>query len=306
MTASYYFRRFALSFVMILAVASLSFLLLHSLPGDPIDMILGDQASNIDKASLRSALGLDQGLSVQYVNFLKGLVTLNWGQSLFIHKSIFNEIAGRVPNSFLLAVTAMFIALLVSLPIGIASAIYRTQIWSQLVSLLCIFATSLPSFFLAPLMILIFCVNKHWLPIGGNDSFSSVILPSATLAIGLSSVLIQFTKTSFSEFMDHEFVQVLKAKGVHPIKIYFTHILKNALSPIVSVVGLQLGSLLSGALIVESIFDWPGLGTLLYQAVQGRDYPMVQYCVLVTAIIYSLVHFALDLIYPILQPRLRA
>ena len=291
---------------MILAVASLSFLLLHSLPGDPIDMILGDQASNIDKASLRSALGLDQGLGVQYVNFLKGLVTLNWGQSLFSHKSIFNEIAGRVPNSFLLAVTAMFIALLVSLPIGIASAIYRTQIWSQLVSLLCIFATSLPSFFLAPLMILIFCVNRHWLPIGGKDSFSSVILPSATLAIGLSSVLIQFTKTSFSEFMNHEFVQVLKAKGVHPIKIYFTHILKNALSPIVSVVGLQLGSLLSGALIVESIFDWPGLGTLLYQAVQGRDYPMVQYCVLVTAIIYSLVHFALDLIYPILQPRLRA
>ena len=139
----------------------------------------------------------------------------------------------------------------------------------------------------------------------GNETLSSVVLPALTLSIGLSSVLIQFTKKSFLDYFYQDFVQVLRAKGVHPIQIYFVHIMKNALTPIVSVIGLQLGALLSGALIVESIFDWPGLGTLLYQAVQGRDYPLVQYCVLVTALIYAFVHFMLDLIYPILQPRLR-
>lgn len=290
---------------MIWAVASLSFLLLHALPGDPIDMILGDQASNIDKASLRASLGLDQSIFLQYGDFLKGLVTLNWGQSLFSHRSVFKEISECVPNTFLLALTALTFAISTSLPIGILASIYREKLWSRLLSILCIFAISLPSFFLAPMMILFFCVRHHWLPIGGNESASSVILPAATLSIGLCSVLIQFTKTSFSEYLHQDFVQVLRAKGAHPVRIYLVHVMKNALTPIASVVGLQLGALLSGALIVESIFDWPGLGTLIYQAVQGRDYPLVQHCVLVTALIYAGVHFLLDLIYPILQPRLR-
>ncbi len=306
MSPSYYFRRLFLSLIMILAVASLSFLLLHALPGDPIDMILGDQASNIDKATLRAALGLDQGMSTQYLNFLKGLVSLNWGQSIFSHKNIFNEISTRLPNTFFLAFTALIFSSATSIPIGVAAAIHQGKNWSRILSVLCIFATSLPSFFLAPLMILFFCVRHHWLPIGGNESLASVILPALTLSVGLCAVLIQFTKASFSDYMHLDFVQVLRAKGTHPLKIYLAHILKNALTPIVSVIGLQLGALLSGALIVESIFDWPGLGTLLYQAVQSRDYPLVQHCVLVTALIYALVHFVLDLIYPILQPRLRA
>lgn len=303
---SYYLRRLMLSLVMLWAVASLSFMMLHALPGDPIDMILGEQASNVDKEALRASLGLNQSLALQYTHFLSGLVRGEWGESLFSHKSIYREISERVPNTFLLAFTALGLAILFSLPLGVAAAIYRQQKWSEMLSMLCVFAISIPSFFLAPLLILFFCVRNHWLPIGGNDSFRSVILPSLTLAIGLSAVLIQFTKASFSEFMHQDFVRVLRAKGAHPIKIYLVHILKNAMTPIASVIGLQLGALLSGALIVESIFDWPGLGTLMYQAVQGRNYPLVQHCVLVTAFIYAIVHLLLDLIYPLLQPKLRS
>lgn len=305
MTFAYGVRRLLLSVIMVWTVATLSFLLLHALPGDPIDMILGDQASNIDKAALRLSLGLDKAIILQYADFLKGLVTLNWGQSIFSHRSIYKEISEHVPNTFLLALTSLSFAILVSIPLGALAAIYRRRLWSKALSIICVFMISLPSFFLAPLMILFFCVRNQWLPIGGNESAASVILPAATLSIGLCSVLIQFTKTSFTEFMNQSFVQVLRAKGAHPAKIYFVHVMKNALTPIASVVGLQLGALLSGALIVESIFDWPGLGTLIYQAVQGRDYPLVQYCVLVTAIIYALIHLLLDMIYPVLQPRLR-
>jgi glutathione transport system permease protein len=303
---AYSFRRLIFSIVMLWAVASLSFVMLHALPGDPIDMILGEQASNIDKEVLRASLGLNQSLGHQYLHFLSGLVHGEWGESLFSHKSIYREISERVPNTFLLAFTALGLAILVSLPLGVAAAIYRQKKWSETLSMLCVFAISIPSFFLAPLLILFFCVRHHWLPIGGNDSYRSVILPSLTLAIGLSAVLIQFTKASFSEFMHQDFVRVLRAKGAHPIKIYLIHVLKNAMSPIASVIGLQLGALLSGALIVESIFDWPGLGTLIYQAVQSRNYPLVQHCVLVTAFIYAFVHFVLDLIYPLLQPKLRS
>ncbi len=303
---TYYLRRLMLSLVMLWAVASLSFMMLHALPGDPIDMILGEQASNVDKEALRASLGLNQSLALQYTHFLSGLVRGEWGESLFSHKSIYREISERVPNTFLLAFTALGLAILFSLPLGVAAAIYRQQKWSEILSMLCVFAISIPSFFLAPLLILFFCVRNHWLPIGGNDSFRSVILPSLTLAIGLSAVLIQFTKASFSEFMHQDFVRVLRAKGAHPIKIYLIHILKNAMTPIASVIGLQLGALLSGALIVESIFDWPGLGTLMYQAVQGRNYPLVQHCVLVTAFIYAIVHLLLDLIYPLLQPKLKS
>ncbi len=306
MPIAYYLRRLMLSLVMLWAVASLSFVMLHTLPGDPIDMILGEQASNVDKEVLRASLGLNQSLTLQYSHFLSGLVRGEWGESLFSHKSIYREISERIPNTFLLAFTALAIAILVSLPLGVLAAIYRNQKWSQALSLLCVFTISIPSFFLAPLLILFFCVRNHWLPIGGNESIRSVILPSLTLALGLSAVLIQFTKTSFSDFMHQDFVRVLRAKGSHPIKIYLVHVLKNAMTPIASVIGLQLGALLSGALIVESIFDWPGLGTLIYQAVQSRNYPLVQHCVLVTAFIYAFVHFVLDLIYPLLQPKLRS
>jgi ABC-type dipeptide/oligopeptide/nickel transport system permease component len=305
MSLTYYVRRLFLSVVMIWAVASLSFLLLHALPGDPVDMILGDQASNIDKVALRSSLGLDQNLILQYGHFVKGLITLNWGQSIFSHKSVYKEIAEHLPNTFFLAITALLFAVCLSIPLGVLAAIDRHKTWSRALSVLCVFMISLPSFFLAPLLILFFCVRNHWLPIGGNESLSSVLLPAATLSIGLCSVLIQFTKTSVTEFIHQDFVQVLRAKGVSKFKIYFVHVMKNALTPIVSVIGLQLGALLSGALIVESIFDWPGLGTLIYQAVQSREYPLVQHCVLVTALIYAVVHLLLDFIYPILQPRLR-
>ena len=305
MSLSHLGKRALLSILMIWTVATLSFLLIHALPGDPVDMILGDQASNFDKASLRASLGLDQNLPKQYYDFQKNLVTLNWGQSLFSHRNIFKEISTHLPHTFYLAVTALLISVFISIPVGAIAAIHQYTAWSELLSLGCIFAISLPSFFLAPLMILFFCVSHHWLPIGGNETFLSVALPAATLSIGLSSALIQFTKTSFIEFISLDFVRVLRAKGAHPFRIYFVHVMKNALSPVVSIIGLQLASLLSGALIVESIFDWPGMGTLIYQAVQGRDYPLVQYCVLTTAIIYTLVNFSIDLIYPILQPRLR-
>ena len=305
MALSYYIRRFVFSIVMVWAVATLSFLMIHALPGDTIDMILGDQATQIDRASLREALGLDQNLVIQYSVFIKGLVRLEWGQSLFNHKNVYREISERLPNTLLLALSALLIAVVISLPLGMMAAVYQHFLWSRILSLVCVFMVSLPSFFLAPILILYFCIHHHWLPIGGNDSALSVLLPAFTLAVGLSSVLIQFTKSSFSNYLNQDFVRVLRAKGLPASKIYFVHILKNSMTPIASVIGLQLGALLSGALIVESIFDWPGLGTLLYQAVQSRDYPLVQHCVLVTALIYAMVHFLLDLIYPILQPRLR-
>ena len=301
----YTFHRILTTLPIVFGVITLTFLLIHFVPGDPVDIMLGDQATAFDRAALNKELGLDRPLPQQYASYLIGLTQLDLGRSLQSKRPVWDEIIERMPATVELTFFAILVSVLIGIPLGVLAAIYHNSWFDHSILFGGLVGLSMPSFWLGPMLILLFSIELDWLPVSERGGIEHLILPSLSLASGLAAILMRMTRASMLEVINEDYMTVARAKGVHPAKIYFKHALSNALMPIITILGLQFGALLTGTIIIETIFDWPGIGTLLYSSIQQRNYPLVQGCVLIIALIYVTVNFLTDLAYAAANPKVR-
>lgn len=299
----YVIRRFLLAGPLLLGVATLVFSLIHLIPGDPVEVMLGTGAGAADIEGLRRQLGLDRPLLDQYAAFLRGLLKADLGISLRYRDPVASLLAERYPATLALALCSLFLALALSLPAGVASALRPGGRIDRLATLFSALALSLPSFCLGPILILLFAIRLDWLPVSGMDSPVAVVLPAVTLALSLAALLTRLVRAALAEEIGALYVRSARSRGLPGTRAVIRHALRNALPPVLTVAGLQLGSLLTGAILTETIFAWPGLGRLLIQAIAHRDYPLVQGCVLLIASTYIVVNLAADLLHGLLDPR---
>ena len=302
----YIIRRLLQMIPITLGILTLVFSLIHLIPGDPAAQIAGEGARPEDIERVKKSLGLDQPLWVQYVDYLKRLARGDLGRSFRTNESVSREIAARYPATMQLAFGAMLVALLVAFPLGIISAIYRNSWIDNLARFFALIGVSMPSFWFGPLLIIAFAINRTWFPVSGReDGIRSLVLPSLTMGLALAAILTRMIRVSLAEELGQLYVTTAVAKGVTRVRAVFRHALKNALIPVITVLGLQFGSLLTGAIITEQIFSWPGLGRLLIQSITARDYPQVQASILVIALTYIMVNFISDLMYAFVDPRIK-
>ncbi len=299
------FRRTAGFFSVIFGVLLLTFLLIHLVPGDPIEVMLGESASTADREQLRADLGLNQPLVQQFGHYLGKLAHGDLGQSIHTKTPIIELIKTRYPATVKLAVLSLIIGLAIGIPLGIYAALKANHWQDFLVTIVSVRFSAMPAFWLGPMLMLVFAVWLGWLPVSGMDSHASIILPALTLGFGLSAILTRMTRTSMLEVLNEDFIRTARAKGLNEKAVIFRHALRAALLPIITVVGLQMGSLLAGTVITETIFSWDGIGRLLVESIEKRDYPVTQACVLVVALSYVAVNFLTDLLYSKLDPRVR-
>lgn len=303
--AKFLIRRLLWMLPVALGVVTLVFFLIHLLPGDPVDMILGETAPAVDRAALRSALHLDRPILWQYGHFLSEIARGNLGTSFSTQQPVLQIIVARYPATLELAIAATLIALFIAIPLGIVSALLRDSLADHAILLFSLLGASMPGFWVGPLLIIVFSLQLDLLPVSGRSGIASLILPAVTLGIGMAAVLTQLARSSLLEVMHAEFVLSAKAKGLSQRSVILKHAFRCALIPIVTVVGLQVGALLTGTIITETIFSWPGLGRLTIQAIQSRDYPLVQGCILFTAMTYLFVNLLVDLFYAKIDPRIK-
>src|SRR5215210_3461492 len=302
----YIIRRILQMIPITLGILTLIFSLIHLIPGDPAVQIAGEGARPHDVQNVRIALGLDKPLWQQYVTYINNLLHGDLGRSFRTNESVAKEIAVRYPATMQLAFGAMFVALLVAFPLGIISAIYRNSWIDNVARFFALIGVSMPSFWFGPLLIIAFAINRHWFPVSGREEgLKSLVLPSITMGLALSAILTRMIRTSLADELTQLYVTTAVAKGVTRSKAIFRHALKNALIPVITILALQFGSLLTGAIITEQIFSWPGLGRLLIQSITTRDYPQVQASILVIALTYILVNFFSDLLYGVVDPRIK-
>ncbi len=298
-------RRLALTVPVLLGVATLVFSLIHLVPGDPVQAMLGEAAAEEDIAALRARLGLDRPLLEQYGTFLSGAVGGDLGTSLRTGEPVIDAIVGRLPATLELAIAAMLVAVGVSIPLGILAAVRRGTLVDHAATALALTGVSIPNFWLGPLLAIVFAVELGWLPVSGRGTLAHLVLPAITLGTALAAILARMTRAALIEELRKPYVQAARARGASRTRAVLCHALPNSLIPVVTLIGLQCGAVLSGAVITETIFAWPGIGRLLIQSIGFRDYPMVQGCILLIAVIYVGVNLAIDLVYGLLDPRIR-
>lgn len=301
----YLAKRLLLLLPVLFGVFTITFFLIHMIPGDPVEIMLGDYSSTADRDSLRHELGLDRPIGEQYLTQLKNIFRLDLGRSLHSKKQVSDEIFSRVPASLELGAAALFLAIAIGIPLGVLAAIKESTKTDHGVLLASVFALSFPALWSGPLLIWIFAIQLDILPMGERDTFWNLILPSVSLSIGIIALITRMTRSSMLDVLAEDYIRVAKAKGLPPWVMYFKHALINAIIPILTVLGLVMGALLTGAVIVETIFDWPGIGLLMFQAIQNRDYPVVQGCVLFVSIVYVASNFLTDLAYGFFNPKIR-
>ncbi len=302
---SWLIRRLFLLFPTLFGVITCVFLMIHLIPGDPVEIMLGETAVAADKELLRHQLGLDKPIATQYILYLGNLLKGDIGSSIHTQEPVFDEIISRWPATAELAVAALFFAILFSVPLGILSAAKKDSVVDRGSLFLSLFGIAMPNFWLGPLLIIVFSIWLGWFPVSGRGGFLSVILPAITLGTAMAAILLRLTRSSILEVADEDFIRAARARGQNEFLVYSKHALSNALLPVVTIVGLQLGALLSGAVITETIFSWPGIGRLMIESIEARDYPMVQGCMLSIATCYVVVNFLTDLLYASLDPRIR-
>ncbi len=288
----------------LLGVSVLVFLMIHLVPGDPAQVMLQEYGSSEQVASLRHALGLDRPLPVQYATFVWRLLHADLGTSIRSGRSVAAEIAFRLPNTLRLTIASMAIASALGLLLGTLAAISHRRLLDHASMVIALAGISLPAFWFGLVLILIFSYYLRWLPPAGADSLSSLVLPAATLGASAAAIIARLTRSSLLEVLRQEFVRTARAKGVGETRMLVRHALRNALIPVVSIAGLQFAGLLGGAVIVETVFGWPGIGRLAVDAIFNRDIPMIQGIVLVGAAIFVLVNLAVDVLYGFLDPRI--
>lgn len=298
-------RRVLLTVPVLLGVATLVFSLIHLVPGDPAQAMLGDGASPQDIAELRTNLGLDRPLPAQYVAFLRSAVTGDLGLSFRTGQPVTQMIAERVPATAELALAAMTVAILLAIPLGIIAAVWKNTWVDHAAMTFSLAGISVPNFWLGPLMAIVFAVELGWLPVSGRGTLGHLVLPAVSLGLALSAILARMTRASLLEELGELYVRAARARGASPSAAVLAHALRNSLIPLVTIVALQFGAVLTGAVITETIFAWPGIGRLLIQSIGFRDYPMVQGCILLIAVTYVTVNLLTDVLYGVLDPRIR-
>ncbi|MCH9646905.1 MAG: ABC transporter permease [Deltaproteobacteria bacterium] len=303
--ARYALRRIAQAIPIAFLVATLVFSLIHLIPGDPVEIMLGEGAQAADLEALRARLGLDKPLGEQYFSFLRGLVRGDLGNSIHYQRPVTELLLESYPATLELALASMLVALLLAVPLGLVAAANRDGILDHGSRLFALTGVSMPNFWLGPMLILAFSIHWNLFPVSGREGWSSLVLPAITLGTALSGLLTRMVRSSVVEELEKPYFRSARAKGLARNQALIRHALKNALIPVLTVVGLQFGALLTGAIITETIFSWPGLGRLLIQAIRLRDYPLVQGGILVIAVTYVLVNLATDLFYAVLDPRIR-
>ena len=291
--------------LVIFGVVSIVFLLIHMIPGDPVEIMLGESASTTDREALRVALGLNQPLPVQFRHYLAGLLQLDMGTSIHFRRPVADLLMERLPATAMLAAVTLLLTVMMALPLGIMAAVRRDSLWDTGAMSFSMLGVSIPNFWLGPILILVFSLWLGWFPVSGHSGPGSVVLPALTLSTGLIAVLSRMVRSSMLEVLGEDYMRTAKAKGMPPRHVILHHGLRNALLPVITLLGLQLGALLAGAVITETVFSWPGVGLLTIESIQSRDYPVVQACVLLISITYVLVSLLTDLAYAWIDPRIR-
>jgi peptide/nickel transport system permease protein len=303
--ARYLLRRLLMTIPVLLGVATLVFALIHLVPGDPAQSMLGDSASPEDVARLRDSLGLDEPLLVQYKSFLFGIARGDLGTSFRYGTPVTEEIRSRLFRTAQLAVAAMMVAILFAIPLGILAAVFRGTAIDHAAMTLALVGISMPNFWLGPLLAILFAIVLGWLPVAGTGTIWHLVLPAVTLGAALSAILARMTRASVLEELRELYVLAARARGVSRARAVLRHAFRNSLIPIVTIIGLQFGAVLTGTIITETIFAWPGVGRLLIQAINFRDYPLVQGCILFISVTYVMMNLLTDLTYGWLDPRIR-
>ncbi|QHS51297.1 ABC transporter permease [Edaphobacter sp. 12200R-103] len=304
-------KRVLLTLPVLWVVVSVVFLLIHLVPGDPIVQMLGEGATASDIGALRHAYGLDVPLIEQYLHYWRGILHGDLGQSLRMHDSVTHLILQRYPYTLALTIAALILGVGASIPVGIASALHRNRWQDRSLGVLSLVGLSFPNFALGPILILIFSIGLGWLPVStaGNGSLADfllhLILPAITLGLSLAAVLTRMVRTAMLEELSQDYIRTARAKGLPERTVVYRHALRNALIPVLTVIGLQFGSLLAGAIVTEIIFSWPGIGRLTISAIYNRDYALVQGCILAVGLTYVAVNLLTDVAYTVANPRMR-
>ena len=286
-------------------VVSLVFLLIHLVPGDPILQMLGESAPAADVEAARHAYGFDVPLGQQYLHYWKGVLHGDLGPSVRFNQSVTSLIAQRYPYTLQLTIAALLVAILLSVPAGVRSARRRDRWDDRLLGVVSLFGLSFPNFALGPILILFFAINLGLLPVSGSGTFAHLVLPAITMGGALAAILTRMVRTSMLEELGQDYVRTARAKGLSEGTVVYRHALRNAMIPVITVLGLQFGALLAGAIVTETIFSWPGIGRLTIQAIGNRDYYLVQGCILAIGLTYVAVNFLTDLLYSVANPRIR-
>jgi peptide/nickel transport system permease protein len=299
------FTRLAYMLPVVWLVVSVVFLLIHLVPGDPIQTMLGEGAASADIQAARHAFGLDVPLPTQYVRYWRGVLHGDLGHSLRLNQPVTRLVAQAYPETLALTLAALAIAILLSIPAGVRSATHRNRWDDRLLGFLSLLGLSVPNFALGPLLILLFAIRLDLLPVSGAGSWRNLVLPALTMGASLAAILTRMVRTSMLEELGQDYIRTARAKGLSERAVVYRHALRNALIPIVTVLGLQFGALLAGAIVTETIFSWPGIGRLTISAISNRDYELVQGCLLCIGLTYVAVNFLTDLVYSALNPRIR-
>ena len=298
-------RRLVLTIPVLLGVATLVFSLIHLIPGDPAQAMLGEAAPQADVEELRHRLGLDRPLLDQYGIFLQGLVKGDLGTSLRTGQPVTDQIVERMPATIELAAAAMIVAIAFAMPLGMIAAVRRGTAVDHAAMTVSLAGVSVPNFWLGPLLAIIFAVELGWLPVSGRGTWAHLVLPAISLGAALAAILARMTRATMLEELREQYVQAARARGVSRLRAVLRHAFRNSLIPVVTLLGLQFGAVLTGAVITETIFAWPGIGRLLIQSIGFRDYPLVQGCILLIALTYVGVNLVTDMLYGVLDPRIR-
>ena len=302
---AYLISRLFMAVWVVFGVTSLVFFIIHWVPGDPVEVMLGESASAADRESLRHALGLDRPVLQQWLSFLAGVLRLDLGHSLYHQQPVAALLQARYAATAELAVSAFLIALLIAVPMGIVAAARQGSAWDVSAMGFSLLGVSIPNFWLGPLLVLVFSLALGWLPVSGRSGAASVVLPAITLGTSLAAVLSRMVRSSLLEVLGEDFIRTARAKGLSSYQVLIRHGLGNAWLPVLTLLGMQLGALLGGTVVTETVFNWPGLGSLLIESIQRRDYPLVQGCVLVISLTYVLINLLTDLLYGWIDPRIR-
>lgn len=304
-------RRVLITLPVIWLVVTVVFLLIHIVPGDPIVQMLGEGATASDVSALRHAYGLDAPLGDQYARYWRGLAHGDLGQSLRLHDSVVHLVGQRYPYTLALTAAALLLGMAAAFPAGVWSALHRSKWQDRTLGVASLTGLSFPNFALGPILILLFSIKLGWLPVSGagtggvGEFLLHLVLPAVTLALGLAAILTRMVRTAMLEELGQDYIRTARAKGLSERTVVYRHALRNALIPVLTVVGLQFGSLLAGAIVTETIFSWPGIGRLTLSAISNRDYALVQGCILAVGLTYVAVNLLTDVAYTVANPRMR-
>lgn len=302
---NYILSRIFSALIVILGVVFIVFMLIHLVPGDPVAVMLGESATAVDREALRKAMGLDQPLWQQFIHFINGLVHFDLGNSLHSKKPISDMIVARMVPTVELGLASLLVAFVIAFPLGILAALKKDHLADASAMSFSLIGVSIPNFLMGPLLILLFAIVLGWFPVSGRNGLDSLILPALTLGTALAAILSRMIRASLLEVLNEDYIRTAKAKGLSHFRIVALHALRNAMLPVITLIGLQIGALLAGAVITEIVFSWPGLGQLTIEAIQKRDYPVVQACILLISTTYVVINTLTDIVYGLLNPRIR-